>query len=52
MGPSNIPSSDVVDKVGDEVDGDLDELEEAGEGDLKIVYSDKNTGWFFLLVPP
>ena len=42
MGPSNIPSSDVVDEVGDEVYGDLDELKEAGEGDLKIVYSDNN----------
>ena len=33
MSPSNVPSSDVVEEVGHEVDGDLDELEEGGKGD-------------------
>ena len=35
MSPSNVPSSDVVEEVGHEVDGDLDELEEGGEGDAQ-----------------
>ena len=35
MGPSNVSSSYVIEKVGHEVDGDLDELEEGGEGDAK-----------------
>ena len=35
MGPSNVPSSDVVEQVGHEVDGDLDELKEGGEGDAE-----------------
>ena len=35
MGPSNVPSSDVVEQVGHEVDSDLDDLEEGGEGDAE-----------------
>ena len=35
MSPSNVPSSDVVEEVGHEVDGDLDELKEGGEGDAQ-----------------
>ena len=35
MGPSNTPSSDVVEKVGDKVDGDLYKLKEGGKGDAK-----------------
>ena len=35
MGPSNAPSSDEVDKIGDKVNDDLDELKEGGKGDAK-----------------
>ena len=35
MGPSNVPSGNVVEQVGHEVDGDLDELKEGGEGDAE-----------------
>ena len=35
MGPSNFSSSDEVDKIGDEVNGNLDELEEGGKWDAE-----------------
>ena len=35
MGPSNVPSSGAVEQVGHEVDGNLDDLEEGGEGDAE-----------------
>ena len=35
MGSSNVPCSAVIEKVGHEVNGDLDKLEEGGEGDAK-----------------
>ena len=35
MSPSNTSSSEIVDKIGDEINNYLDELEEGGKGDAK-----------------